>query len=97
MFYGYQRFQIFIRTIKYHIDNSQANNLLVFSVIENNAVITYIYDKNEYYVIILEKLRKTAGYYLLTAYYLTGKDKARDKIMKNIREGYQKLTKAENA
>lgn len=48
--------------------------MLVFSVKEPEGIRTYIYDKDEKYVIILEPLRNGTQYYLLTTYYLTGKD-----------------------
>ncbi|GHT34924.1 hypothetical protein FACS189434_11920 [Bacteroidia bacterium] len=69
--------------LKYHIDENKKDNLFVFSVAECGRTRTYIYDKDEFYVIILEQ--KKNEYYLLTAYYLTGKDKARDKIMKKYK------------
>lgn len=68
--------------IKYHIDENKKDNMYVFSVTEREGVRTYIYDEDERYVIILEPLRKEDEYYLLTAYHLEGKDKARDKIMR---------------
>lgn len=55
--------------------------LEVFSVEEKEGKKTYIYDKEEQYVIVLEPLRNKNEYYLLTAYKLTGKDAKRDKIM----------------
>lgn len=68
--------------IKYHIEEKKKENMFVFSVQEREGVRTYIYDKDEQYVIVLEPMRKKDEYYLLTAYYLTGKDKARDKMEK---------------
>jgi hypothetical protein len=59
--------------------------MFVFSVAEPNGTRTYIYDKDEQYVIVLEPMRKKNEYYLLTAYYIEGKDKARDKMMKKYR------------
>ncbi|KAA6311727.1 hypothetical protein EZS27_037205 [termite gut metagenome] len=59
--------------------------MLVFSVAEPNGTRTYIYDKDEFYVIVLEPMRKKEEYYLLTAYYLDSRDKARDKIMKKYK------------
>jgi hypothetical protein len=56
--------------------------LYIFSVDEPDGIRTYIYDREEFYVIVLEPLKKKNEYYLLTAYYLEGKDKARDKMMK---------------
>ena len=58
--------------IKHHIDERKTENILVFSVDEGKKGIrTYILDKDERYVIILEPQRKE-GYYLLTAYPLQG-------------------------
>lgn len=68
--------------IKYHVDESKKDNMLVFSVQEKDGVRTYIYDIDEQYVIVLEPMRRKDEYYLLTAYYLEGKDRARDKMMK---------------
>jgi hypothetical protein len=39
----------------------------------------------EFYVIVLEPMSKNNEYYLLTAYYLQGKDKARDKMTKKYK------------
>lgn len=71
--------------LKYHIDQNKKDNLFVFSVDEPDGIRTYIYDKDEFYVIVLEPLKKKNEYYLLTAYYLEGKDKARDKMMKKYK------------
>ncbi|MDR3183804.1 MAG: hypothetical protein LBT49_00140 [Prevotellaceae bacterium] len=71
--------------IKHHIDENKQNNMLVFSVDEPVGVRTYIYDKDEFYVIVLEPMRRKNEYYLLTAYYLCGKDKVRDKMMKKYK------------
>ena len=68
--------------IKFHIDQSKKDNMFVFSVAEPSGNRTYIYDKDEYYVIVLEPMRKKDEYYLLTAYLIEGKDKAREKMMK---------------
>ena len=48
--------------------------MLCFSVKEPEGIRTYIYDKNEKYVIVLEPKHKNTIYYLLTAYHLRGKD-----------------------
>lgn len=56
-------------------------DVMIFSVEEPEGNRTYIYDKNEKYVIVLEPLRVVNEYYLLTAYKLAGKDAQRDKIM----------------
>lgn len=71
--------------IKYHIEENKKNNILIFSVDEPEGAKTYVYDKDEKYVIVLEPLRNDYGYYLLTAYHLEGKDLARDKMMKKYR------------
>lgn len=55
--------------------------MLLFSVKEPEGYRTYFYDKDEKYVVVLEPLRTKDEYYLLTAYYLTGSDAKRDKIM----------------
>jgi hypothetical protein len=68
--------------LRFHINENKKENMLVFSVAEPNGTRTYIYDKDEFYVIVLEPMRKKEEYYLLTAYYLDGRDKARNKIMK---------------
>jgi hypothetical protein len=68
--------------VRHHIDQNKKDNMLLFSVNEPNGNRTYLYDKDENYVIILEPLRNKKEYYLLTAYYLTGKDAKRDKILR---------------
>jgi len=60
--------------------------MFVFSIAEPDGTRTYIYDKDEEYVIVLEPMRKKNEYYLLTAYYLEGKDKARAKMMKKYKK-----------
>jgi hypothetical protein len=55
--------------------------MYLFSVKEPEGYRTYFYDNDEKYVVVLEPLRNKNEYYLLTAYYLTGKDVKRDKIM----------------
>jgi hypothetical protein len=71
--------------IRYHVEQRKSDNMLVFSVAEPEGKRTYIYDKDEKYVIVLEPLRNKDEYYLLTAYYLQGKDAQRDKMMKNYK------------
>lgn len=68
--------------VRYHLDQRKADDMMVFSVKEPEGIRTYVYDKAENYVVILEPLRKTAGYYLLTAYYVEGRDAKRDKFEK---------------
>lgn len=61
--------------INHHIQEMSPGNIEIFSVTERNKkkrcdeTKTYIYDKKEKYVIVLECQRKSS-YYLLTAYYL---------------------------
>ncbi len=71
--------------IRYHIEEKKKDNMLVFSVKEPKGMRTYIYDKDEKYVIILEPKRNLSEYYLLTAYYLRGRDAKRNKILKKYR------------
>ncbi len=68
--------------VKFHIEKQKKDNILIFSVEEPDGIRTYIYDKKEEYVIILEPLRNRSAYFLLSAYYIEGKDKARNKMMK---------------
>lgn len=77
--------------LRHHVEEKKPNNMYVFSVNEPACgVRTYIYDKDENYVIVLKPLRNGQEYYLLTAYHLDGKDKARNKMMKKYsrRLGY---------
>jgi hypothetical protein len=67
--------------VRHHIDCRKGDNMLIFSMDEPEGIRTYIYDKDERYVIVLEP-KKNNAYYLITAYHLTGKDFKRDKIMK---------------
>jgi hypothetical protein len=70
--------------VKFHIDESKKDNMLHFSVKEPEGMRTYIYDIVEKYVIVLEP-KSANHYYLLTAYYVQGKDAKRDKIMKKYK------------
>ena len=74
-----------IHWIRYHVEENKKDNMLVFSVKEPEGVRTYIYDKNEKYVIVLEPLNHKNEYFLLTAYHLLGKDAARDKMVKKYK------------
>lgn len=71
--------------IKYHIMENKPDNMLYFSVKEPQGVRTYIYDKDENYVIVLEPLRKISAYYLLTAYHVRGSDAKRKKFEKKYK------------
>jgi hypothetical protein len=73
--------------IRHHIEERKSENIYIFSVKEPYGIRTYIYDKNERYVIVLEPMRdlKKNEYALLTAYHEDGKDKERGKIMKKYK------------
>lgn len=71
--------------VKYHIDESKTTDMLVFSVKEPEGNRTYIYDKTERYVIVMEPLRRKNEYYLLSAYHVRGKDAQRDKFIKKYK------------
>ena len=60
--------------IKYHLEERQPEHLQVFSVKDKVAIRTYLYDVQESYVIVLEP-RGDNRYYLLTAYYLWGRNR----------------------
>lgn len=68
--------------VKHHIDERKKDNMLVFSVKEPEGLRTYILDKDENYVIVLEPLREKNEYYLLTAFIVRGKDAKRNKFGK---------------
>lgn len=75
--------------IKYHLEERQPDRLLVFSVKDKMAIRTYLYDVRESYVIVLEP-RKNNRYYLLTAYYLLGRNryKIENKIKRRLAKIY---------
>lgn len=77
--------------VKFHIDGKKEDDVLHFSVKEPEGIRTYIYDKAEKYVIVLEPLRKVEAYYLLTAYHLHGKDAKRNKILKKYKRRLNEL------
>lgn len=67
--------------VKFHINEIKKDDILVFSVNEPEGNRTYIYDKTECYVIVLEPLRNVNQYYLLTAFHVRGRDAQRDKYL----------------
>jgi len=71
--------------VKYHIDETKRDNVLIYSVKEPDGNRTYIYDKDEKYVVVLAPLRELDEYYLLTAFYVKGKDAKRDKYVKKYK------------
>lgn len=66
--------------VRFHLDQKKKDNMLLFSVQEQEGIRTYYYDKDEDYVIVLEPLRNKQSYYLLTAYHISGKDAKRKKM-----------------
>jgi len=71
--------------VKHHIEQKKGNSMLYFTVKEPEGFRTYIYDMDERYVIVLEPKHNNTIYFLLTAYYLQGKDAQRDKILKKYK------------
>ncbi len=59
--------------IKHHIEKKSIDNIVIFSYEDRikgkDTIRTYIYDKVNNYVIILEPQRSKIDYYLITAYY----------------------------
>lgn len=78
-----------IHWIRHHIEERKKNNMLVFSCKDPNGIRTYIFDKDENYVIILEPFRNKNEYYLITAYYLRGRNP--DKIEKKFKRKLDEL------
>lgn len=77
--------------VKFHLEENKDEEILHFSVLEPEGIRTYIYDTAEKYVIVLEPLKKVNEYYLLTAYYLTGKDAKRNKILQKYKRRLNEL------
>lgn len=82
--------------ILHHIEERSKDVIEVFShkdrVKGKNVVRTYIYDKVEEYIVILEPQRSTTDYYLLTAYYLKkglgGPKQIKNKLKRKLPEVY---------
>ncbi len=83
--------------IKHHIEETKKDKIEVFSSLERdvkarkNVTITYIYDLDQKYVIVLEPQRSGLDYYLKTAYYLNkdyGVDQMNKKLQKKLNEVY---------
>jgi len=79
--------------IKPHVDETTKSDVVVFSyedrVDGKDVVRTYIYNKTNDYVLILEPQRSKLDYYLLTAYYLNepgGKKQIEKKLKKKLHE-----------
>lgn len=62
-----------IHWIRYHFEN-RVDSVCIFSVQEKDGIRTYIFNKDESYVIVLEP-KKDNYYFLITAYHLKGGDK----------------------
>jgi len=71
--------------IRYHTDENKKNRVLVFSVEDPEGIRTYIFDEEQKYVIILEPYRNEQEYYLITAYYLEGRNPEKIKRKYNRR------------
>ncbi|MBE9509470.1 MAG: hypothetical protein IMY71_01220 [Bacteroidetes bacterium] len=77
--------------IKFHIDECKKNNVEVFSIIERNTkkrknvTLTYIYDLEQQYVIVMEPQNSNRDYYLLSAHYLN-KDYGPKKMKKKLKK-----------
>lgn len=81
--------------VKHHIELKTPENIIVFSYLDRigrkDVIRTYIYDKEERYVIILEPQRSGKDYYLLTAYHLNqkrGKKQILKKLKNQLKEVY---------
>ncbi len=75
--------------IAHHIALKSQENLIIFShkdkVRGKRKIRTYLYDKKESYVIILEPQRSETDYYLLTAYYLSKEKGGKKQIVSKIK------------
>lgn len=82
--------------VKYHLEERKKENIEVFSVEERDQkkrkdiIRTYIYDKEQKYIIVLDPQRTQQDYYLLTAYYLN-KDYGERKIKKLMKKKLPEL------
>ncbi|MFD3001420.1 hypothetical protein ACFS7Z_13695 [Pontibacter toksunensis] len=56
--------------VKVHIEETSRADVLVFSALDKDGVRTYVVNRDERYVVVLEPLRKKEAYYVLTAYCL---------------------------
>ncbi len=79
--------------VKVHTEENTKHDIVVFSyedrVKGKDVIRTYIYNKQEKYVIILEPQRSKTDYYLLTAYYLNepgGEKQIKKKLKKKLDE-----------
>ena len=77
--------------VLHHLEERNPEGIEVFSyedrINRKDVIRTYIYDKDQEYVIILEPQRSGLDYYLLTAYYLNekkGKKQIKQKLKKKL-------------
>ncbi len=61
--------------VKYHISEKIPEKIDVFSVRDPSGIRTYIFDRTESYIVVLEPKRRQdkKGYYLITAYHISEK------------------------
>lgn len=71
--------------VRFHLEQQKKDDVYIFSTREKEGMRTYIYDNSEKYVVVLEPRRDGESYYLLTAYYVRGKDAERNKFMKKYK------------
>jgi len=71
--------------VKHHIEENKKEKILVFSVEDSEGTRTYIFDEEKKYVVILEPYRDQKEYYLITAYYLEGRNHEKIKRKYNRR------------
>lgn len=76
--------------LRHHIEERQKEGVLIFSVEDPDGIRTYLFDEPENYVIILAPYRDKTAYYLLTAYYLEGRnpEKIKKKYKRRLVELY---------
>lgn len=78
--------------VRPHIEENVPDELRIFSVKDkvgsSYSIRTYIYNKREQYVVILEPFRNTDDYYLITAYYLESRNgrKIENKMKRKLPE-----------
>lgn len=77
--------------VKHHIEERKPDDIIIFSVKEPEGYRTYIYDKTESYVVVLEPKANNTYYFLLTAYYVEGKDAKRNKMEKKYKRRLQEV------
>ena len=80
--------------VRYHIEESKQENIAIFSYLDRingtNVIRTYIYDKDQRYVVILEPQKSQLDYYLITAYHLD-KDFGFKQIEKKLKNKLEEL------